>query len=204
MSVYLHTSPSAARLADALREHCDACGTAACDPFLSPVILVPNTHADLWLRRTWAERAGIVMNVDFPYLEKGIRESFAGDWSPVTKDVLTMAIMAELLEAIKTGEDWAEAACSWVGRMDQSDLHEEHPRVEGGAEQTDEFSGLRLWNYASQLAEHCDNYDLHRFDDPGMEEVIKRDRLQAELRQRIRRRILGHTARDRKIGRAHV
>ena len=198
MSVYLHTSPSAARLADVLREHCDACGTAACDPFLSPVILVPNTHADLWLRRTWAERAGIVMNVDFPYLEKGIRESFAGDWSPVTKDVLTMAIMAELLEAIKTGEDWAEAACSWVGRMDQSDHFEEQPRTGGGVEQIDGFSGLRLWNSANQLAEYCDNYDLHRFDDPGMEEVIKRDRLQAELRQRIRRRILGHTARDRK------
>ena len=164
----VHISPSFDALAGGLWAHIDSRAESKppVDPFLAPAIFVPNLSCAALLRRHRAMASGVIMNVDFFFLENGLRTLLKRErpWGFVNKDALQHRILSvflarpEMVHSINAG---AEAD----GRA-------------GAAECPDE---VRLFELAAILAENFDNYDLHRHGSAEFQAVLAADPLQSAL-----------------------
>jgi len=183
MACQVHISPSFEALSDALWGHIQR----PVDPFLSPVVFVPSLSCSLSLRERWIAKQNILMNVDFFFLEKGLRAIIQRErpWAFVNKEYLQHRILSEFLtrgDALLRGE--AREFVFLREGLPQGEL----PR---------DMDEARLFQLSSILAEHFDNYDLHRFGRAEFQKRLDADPLQSALYRAVEERVHAENIRQR-------
>ncbi len=140
---------------------CGAINDSNADSLLpSPTrIIVPNTNLAKWLKITIAEKNGIAMNLEFPYLEtalwdmvKALGGDDTKDCQPLDSDLLQRCIVAKLVQACKS-EQKSRFATYCLGETHEGSK-DEIPQ--------DADSVRRISQLAERLARLFREYELHR------------------------------------------
>ncbi|MDR2733474.1 MAG: exodeoxyribonuclease V subunit gamma [Spirochaetota bacterium] len=157
----IHIASAFKELAEDLGKHLFSPEVSRRSPLLAPIVFVPTDSCRTDLRREWVRARGIVMNLNFSFFGTGLRKMLHRDtpWSFADKDYLHHQILCCLLK--EPGKFFADG----------------HP---------DE---LRFYELAGLLAEHFENYDLHRAGDAEFQAVLRTDPMQAALYGTIKEKI---------------
>jgi hypothetical protein len=133
------------------------------------MIFVPNHSCASLLRRHRVKECGIAMNVDFFFLENGLRKILKRErpWGFVNKDTLQHSILCELLSHPELVQSAAYDSAAQASRTEE----------------------MRLAELASLLAENFDNYDLHRYGCAEFQAILNADPLQSTLYRALEARV---------------
>lgn len=151
MGLKIYFSGFQERLAERLADELTAAATR--QPLTPAMVIVPNPNVAKWLKLSLTERLGVLANVEFPYLEKGLwrlTKSVAGkSWGNVTmlgKDGLRDLIAARLLAGMESATPLT-AYCQSPG---------------GGFSLSEPDCARRVWQLSERLAALFREYEYNR------------------------------------------